>query len=89
MVLDILTPEKAIFSGEIKLIKIPGTTGSFEVMDNHAPIISSLDKGELKITPTKGEDIYYQIEGGVIEVNNNKVIVLVEKIINWTLSDIP
>ncbi len=82
MVLDILTPEKAIFSGEIKLIKIPGTTGSFEVMDNHAPIISSLDKGELKITPTKGEDIYYQIEGGVIEVNNNKVIVLVEKIIN-------
>ncbi|MBN2668079.1 MAG: ATP synthase F1 subunit epsilon [Bacteroidales bacterium] len=81
MILDILTPEKSIFSGEIKLIKVPGTNGSFEVMENHAPIISSLDKGELKITPTDGADILYQIEGGVIEVNNNKAIVLIEKIL--------
>ena len=82
MVLDILTPEKSIFSGEIKLIKVPGSNGSFEVMENHAPIISSLDKGELKITPQEGSDILYQIEGGVIEVNNNKAIVLVEKILD-------
>ena len=81
MVLDILTPEKSIFSGEIKLVKVPGSNGSFEVMKNHAPIISSLDKGELKITPQSGDDIFYQIEGGVIEVNNNKAIVLVEKIL--------
>jgi len=82
MVLDILTPEKTIFSGDIKLIKVPGSNGSFEVMENHAPIISSLDKGELKITPKDGADIIYQIEGGVIEVNNNKAIVLIEKILN-------
>ncbi len=82
MVLDILTPEKSIFSGDIKLIKVPGSTGSFEIMENHAAIISSLDKGELKITPLKGEDIYYQIEGGVIEVNHNKAIVLIEKILD-------
>jgi len=82
MVLDILTPEKSIFSGDIKLIKVPGTNGSFEVMDNHAPVISSLDKGELKITPNKGDDIFYQIEGGVIEVNHNKAIVLIEKILD-------
>jgi len=81
MVLDILTPEKSIFSGEIKLVKVPGSNGSFEVMENHAPVISSLDKGELKITPKSGADIFYQIEGGVIEVNNNKAIVLVEKIL--------
>lgn len=81
MILDILTPEKAIFTGEIKLVKVPGSNGSFEVMENHAPIISSLDKGELKITPKDGADIFYQIEGGVIEVNNNKAIVLVEKIL--------
>ena len=81
MILDILTPEKEIFSGEIKLIKVPGTNGSFEVMDNHAPVISSLNKGELKITPAKGNDIFYQIEGGVIEVNHNKAIVLIEKIL--------
>ena len=82
MVLDILTPEKSIFSGDVKLVKVPGSNGSFEVMDNHAPIISSLDKGELKITPENGADIFYQIEGGVIEVNNNKAIVLVEKILD-------
>ena len=81
MVLDILTPEKSIYSGDIKLIKVPGSNGSFEIMENHAPIISSLDKGELKITPTNGADIFYQIEGGVIEVNNNKAIVLIEKIL--------
>ncbi len=81
MVLDILTPEKSIFSGEIKLVKVPGSNGSFEVMENHAPIISSLDKGELKITPQEGADIFYQIEGGVIEVNNNKAIVLIEKVL--------
>jgi len=51
-------------------------------MENHAPIISSLDKGELKITPITGEDIYYQIEGGVLEVNHNKAIVLIEKILD-------
>jgi F-type H+-transporting ATPase subunit epsilon len=81
MILDILTPEQAIFSGEIKLVKVPGTNGSFEVMENHAPIISSLDKGELKISPQSGQDIFYQIEGGVIEVNHNKAIILVEKIL--------
>ena len=81
MVLDILTPEKSIFSGEIKLLKVPGSDGSFEIMDNHAPVISSLDKGELKIVPVKGDDIYYQIEGGVIEVNSSKAIVLIEKIL--------
>jgi len=82
MVLDILTPEKSIFSGDVKLVKVPGSNGSFEVMDSHAPIISSLNKGELKITPVNGADIFYQIEGGVIEVNNNKAIVLIEKILD-------
>jgi len=82
MILDILTPEKSVYTGEITLVKVPGSKGSFEVMENHAPIISSLDKGELKIIPKEGSEIFYQIEGGVIEVNNNKAIVLVEKILD-------
>ncbi len=81
MILDILTPEKSIYSGEITLVKVPGSKGSFAVMENHAAIISSLDKGELKIVPKQGDEIFYQIEGGVIEVNNNKAIVLVENIL--------
>ena len=67
MILDILTPEKSVYSGEIKLVKVPGSNGSFEVMENHAAIISSLDKGELKITPKDGADIFYQIEGGLLK----------------------
>lgn len=81
MTLDILTPEKTVFTGEINLVKVPGSNGSFEIMENHAPIISSLSKGELKINEKEGDVILYNIEGGVIEVNNNKVIILVEKIL--------
>ena len=81
MTLDILTPEKTVFTGEINLVKVPGSNGSFEIMKNHAPIISSLSKGELKINEKEGDVILYNIEGGVIEVNNNKVIILVEKIL--------
>ncbi len=82
MTLDILTPEQSVFSGEITLVKVPGTNGSFEVLENHAPIISSLDKGALKIIPKSGQEIHYEIEGGVIEVSHNKVIILVEKILD-------
>jgi len=81
MTLDILTPEKTIFTGEISLVKVPGSNGSFEIMESHAPIISSLSKGELKINTKDEKVILYNIDGGVIEVNNNKVIILVEKIL--------
>ena len=81
MTLDILTPEKTIFTGEINLVKVPGSNGSFEIMESHAPIISSLSKGELKINTKDEKVILYNIDGGVIEVNNNKVIILVEKIL--------
>ncbi len=82
MVLEILTPEKSIFSGEIQLVKVPGANGSFEIMDKHAPIISSLDKGELKIITVQNETLLYNIEGGVVEVNNNRTIVLIEKVLD-------
>ena len=78
MYLEIVTPDKKIFGGDIKLIQVPGNKGQFEVLRNHAPIISSLANGKIKVILPEGEKNYYDIKGGVIEVQNNKVIVLAE-----------
>lgn len=78
MFLEIISKEKKIFSGHINLIKVPGTKGSFEVLFNHAPIISTLDKGEIKVVETNGNEEFFKITGGIIEVNRNQVTVLAE-----------
>ena len=78
MILDILTPEKLLFEGEIKSVKLPGTNGQFEILNNHAPIISTLSKGEICITNTNNEREKFNINGGVIEMQNNKIIALAD-----------
>jgi F-type H+-transporting ATPase subunit epsilon len=78
MQLDILTPEDRIFSGEVKLIQLPGTSGSFEIMNNHAPLISSLKAGRIKIKSMGNETSYFTIKGGIVEVVGNKVIILAQ-----------
>ncbi len=80
MQLEILTPSKSIFSGEVKLVKVPGSNGSFEVLQNHAAIISTLTDGEIKVETESGETIRYKTSGGVVEVKNNHVVVLAESI---------
>ena len=82
MQLEVLTPEKNVFSGEIKLVKLPGSIGSFEIMKNHAPIISALTEGELKIDTESGETLRYKVSGGVVEVKDNHIVVLAESIAN-------
>ncbi len=78
MRLEIVTPDKKIYEGEVKLIKLPGKSGSFEILNNHAPIISMLEKGEIKIIETTGDVNFFQINGGVVECSHNKIIVLAE-----------
>lgn len=75
MHLEILTPEKKIFDGEVTIVTFPGAEGSFQVMDNHAPLISLLNTGMVEY---KGKDgaSRISITGGVVEVLKNKVIVL-------------
>ena len=80
MQLEILTPVKSVFSGEVKLVKVPGSKGSFEIMNNHAAIISTLAGGEVKVETESGETICYRITGGVVEVKNNFIVVLAEAI---------
>lgn len=77
--LDIVTPSKIIFSGEITSITVPGTNGSFQVLKNHAPIISTFEIGVLKIETGSGKK-YYATGGGTIEVLNNRIQVLADSL---------
>jgi len=78
MFIEIITPDTKIFSGEISLVQLPGTDGSFEILNNHAPIISTLDKGKIKIVDTEKTTKFFEINSGVVEVMKNKIIVLAE-----------
>jgi F-type H+-transporting ATPase subunit epsilon len=79
MHLEILTPEKKLFSENVYGVLLPGITGLFEVLEKHAPLVSALKAGKLKILKDKNTDLaHYDIQGGFVEVLNNKVIVLVE-----------
>lgn len=78
MYLEIISPDKKLFSGEATLVKLPGTKGSFEIMKNHAPIISTLTKGKIKITDANKKSEFIEINGGVVEVQKNKIIILAE-----------
>lgn len=75
---DIVTPSKTAFEGKLQSIIIPGTEGSFQVLFNHAPLISSFEIGQIKIEDEKGEKKVFATSGGTVEVLNNKVIVLAE-----------
>ena len=78
MILEILTPEQKIFSGEVYGVQLPGIVGLFEVLDRHAPMVSALKDGTLKILKDKSATSSYKIKSGFVEVLNNKTTVLVE-----------
>jgi len=80
MHLEILTPERKLYSGEIYGIQLPGISGSFQVLEKHAPMVSALGKGSIKVLLDKNgvNTFHYEVKGGFIEVLNNKVSVLVE-----------
>ena len=78
MTLEILTPEQKIFSGDVYGVQLPGISGLFEVLDKHAPMVSALKEGKLKILKDKTSTSYYTIKSGFVEVLNNKATVLVE-----------
>ena len=78
MVVEIITPDAKLFEGEVNSIKLPGTNGGFEILNNHAPIISTLTAGEISIALDQGQNQSFEIQGGVIEMQNNKIIVLAD-----------
>ena len=78
MFLEILSAEEKIFSGEVESVILPGSSGTFQILNNHAPIISSLKKGEI-IYKENSKDNTLAVNGGIVEVLDNKVSALIEK----------
>ncbi len=77
MKLEIITPDKEIYTGEASLVQFPGIDGLFEVLENHAPLIAALKTGKIKME-NQGQTQYFDINGGIVEVLQNKVLVLAE-----------
>lgn len=80
MFLEIVTPDEKVFEGEVVSASFPGSDGSFQLLNNHAPMVSTLGKGDIRYKQEKEKEVHILVEGGVVEVMNNKVNVLVEKI---------
>ncbi len=80
MTLDIITPDRKVFSGEATSITFPGSEGQFQVLNDHAPLVSTLDRGPIIVQSTSGQKTF-TVDGGVVEVLQNNVLVLAEAIV--------
>lgn len=78
MQIEIITPDSTVFTGEVSLAQFPGKDGSFEILNQHAPLISVLKKGKIKLVDQEKQTHFFEVSGGVIEVRNNHIIVLAE-----------
>ena len=80
MKIEIITPDRKIYSGEIRSVRVPGRKGSFQVLKDHAPIISTLDAGPVIMADNQGAEVQFEITGGVIEVRRNRIILLADSV---------
>ncbi len=78
MDIQIITPDKTLFSGKAKLVQFPGLDGSFEVLNNHASMISALKVGKIKMKSEENIETFFDIKGGVVEILKNNLLVLAE-----------
>ncbi|AHM60454.1 ATP synthase F1 subunit epsilon [Flammeovirgaceae bacterium 311] len=82
MFLEIITPDKKVYEGEVDSATFPGAKGSFQVLTNHAPLISTLAQGKITYVSKSEGRRTLEVDGGVVEVLNNKISVLVERLIS-------
>ncbi len=80
MKIEIITPDRKVFEGDVKSVRVPGKKGSFQVLKDHAPIISTLENGPVIMVDQADKEILFEIDGGVIEVKTNKIILLAESV---------
>lgn len=80
MKIEIITPDKKIFDGEVRSVRVPGKKGSFQVLKDHAPIVSTLENGSVRMVDLENNEVVYEISGGVIEVKANKIILLADSV---------
>ncbi|GGZ34262.1 hypothetical protein GCM10007049_29520 [Echinicola pacifica] len=81
MHLEIITPDKKVFQGEVQQATFPGASGAFQVLKNHAPLVSALAKGTVTYTTNDGVQSLV-VDGGVVEVRENEIILLAEKVVD-------
>ncbi|MFN8242135.1 MAG: ATP synthase F1 subunit epsilon [Bacteroidales bacterium] len=80
MKIEIITPDRKVYEGDIKSVRVPGSKGSFQVLKDHAPVVSTLEQGPVIIVDSQGSEKKYTISSGVIEVKVNKIILLAESV---------
>lgn len=78
MKLEIITPNEQLYQGNVQLVSLPGTMGTFEILNNHAPIISTLNQGTIKIVDKEKNTIQFEIKSGLVEASENNIWVLAE-----------
>ena len=78
MNVKIITPDATLYEGEAKLVQLPGIDGLFEILNNHAPIISALQKGKIRIVDNNDQTLYFDIIAGVVKSEKNTVLLLVQ-----------
>ncbi|MDY0103223.1 MAG: ATP synthase F1 subunit epsilon [Lentimicrobium sp.] len=78
MTLEIISPVGTLFKGEVSLIQLPGKSGSFEILNNHAPMISALKKGKIKVIDGERQTSFIDIEGGTLKVERNTILILAD-----------
>jgi F-type H+-transporting ATPase subunit epsilon len=75
---EIVTPQRVVYSDKAQSVSVPGSQSPFQILYNHAPIVSTLDGGRIKIVNAAGEELIFATTPGFVEVRNNKVSILVE-----------
>lgn len=80
MELSILTPGKTVFEGNVSSVKAPGNNGGLEILNNHAPLVTSLSAGKISITTSDNKSLAFQTTGGFLEVLSNKISILLETV---------
>ena len=78
MKLEIITPASTLFTGEVSLVQLPGIDGLFEILKSHAPLVSALKEGHVKVVDSQNQEQFFDIRGGVVEVSNDKILLLAE-----------
>ena len=78
MKLEIITPSNTLFAGDVSLVQLPGIDGLFEILKSHAPLVSALKEGRVKVVDNDNQEQFFDIRGGVVEVSHDKVLLLAE-----------
>ena len=78
MKLEIITPASTLFTGEVSLVQLPGIDGLFEILKSHAPLVSALKEGRVKVVDSQNQEQFFDIRGGVVEVSKDKILLLAE-----------